>query len=138
MKKTTRVICLVLALIMLSTSATFAIETRASLYISQVITSITGDNGITVAFVVIGTGKMTDIGATRIEIKNSSGLTVATYRYTDIGYSHLMGHNTTSYSSSVTYEDAVPGNDYYAVIYVKAGNSSGSDSDSYNTVLATA
>lgn len=138
MKNMTRVVSFVLVMAMCLTFASFAVETRASLYISQIATSITSENGITVGFVVVGTGKMTDIGATRIEIKNASGMVVATYRYTDDGYSHLMGHNTVSYSSSVTYEDAIPGNEYYAVIYYKAGNSSGSDSDSYTTGLRTA
>ena len=138
MKNITRVVSFILVMAMCLTFASFAVETRASLYISQIATSITSENGITVGFVVVGTGKMTDIGATRIEIKNASGMVVATYRYTDDGYSHLMGHNTVSYSSSVTYEDAIPGNEYYAVIYYKAGNSSGSDSGSYTTGLRTA
>lgn len=138
MKKTIRVISLVLVVVMCLTIASFAIEPKASLYITYTGGSATGGDGITVNFIIVGTGKMTTIGATKIEIKTASGITVATYRYTDVGYSYMMTSNTVSHSGSITYEDAISGNDYYAVIYFKAGNSSGSDTDTLTTGLATA
>ena len=138
MKKTMRFLSLVLVIGICLSLSGMAVEPRASLYISRSAGyAIQGDDGIIIGFTLVGTGIMTDIGATRIEIKNASGRLVATYRYTDDGYSNMMGHDRATYSSSITYEDAISGKDYYAVIYFKAGNSSGSDTDTLTTGLAT-
>lgn len=139
MKKTMRFLSLVLVIGICLSLSGMAVESRASYYISRTAGYVVaGDDGLIIGFTLVGTGRMTDIGATKIEVKNASGTTVATYRYTDVGYSNMMGHNTASYTSSITYEDAISGNDYYAVIYFKAGNSSGSDTDTLTTGLATA
>ncbi len=139
MKKTIRLLSLILVVIICLSFSSIAAESRASLYISRCSGSIgKDDEGLIIGFSITGTNIMTNIGATRVEIKNASGRTVATYRYTDDGYSYMMASNTFSYAASITYEDAVPGNEYYAVIYFKAGNSNGSDTDTVTTGLATA
>lgn len=112
---------------------------RASDYIKScsIITSASGTGKIDFKFSVIGTGTMTEIGSTKIEVKNASGLTVKTFRYTDVGYSYMMSGNKTIHSGTVTFS-GVTGNKYYAVAYFKAGNSSGSDTDSATSSFATA
>ena len=74
---------------------------------------------------------------TKIVIKTYSGTTVKTYNYTDDGFAYLLGHNCSTYTASVSYP-GFPGNQYYAVVYFKAGNSSGSETTTYTTNLATA
>lgn len=79
---------------------------------------------------------MTSISATTIYIKGSAGNKVATYRYTMNGYEHMMGRGY-HYSSSVTFEDSVIGQSYYAEIYFKTANVNGADTDSYQTITIT-
>jgi hypothetical protein len=114
-------------------------EARASDYISRCSASVTaaGSGKIKVTFTVNGTGIMTSIGATKVEIKNSAGTTIQTYNYTNSGYSSMMGSNRSTYTSSVTYS-GVFGATYYAIVYFKAANSSGSDTDTVTTYLVTA
>lgn len=118
---------------------TFSAYARSSNYIYSRYADATsiGNGKITINFDITATGRMTTIGATKIEIKSSSGSTLKTYKCTDTGYEYMMGSNRTVYSSSVTYQ-AISGNSYYAVVYFKAGNSSGSDTATYTTLLETA
>lgn len=139
MKKRVRLFSLIMIVIICLSFSSIAAELRASLYISRTAGyAVENDDGIEFGFTILGTGRMTNIGATKIEVKNSSGRIVATYRYTDDGYSDMMGHDRTTYSSSIIYEDGTPGNEYCAVIYFKAQNSSGSDTDTLTTGWATA
>lgn len=137
-KNTFRTICTVLTLAICLSSLITA-EARASLYIDSRYASTTsiGSGKITVHYDITATGRMTTIGATKIEIKNSSGTTIKTYKNTDAGYAYLMDSNRTFYSGSVTYQ-GIRGNAYYAVVWFKAGNSSGSDTATYTTALETA
>lgn len=134
-----RVMSTILVLTMCISTMVIAAEARSSDYIVSRYASVTGTGGgkITVNFDITATGRMTTIGATKIEIKSSSGSTLKTYKCTDTGYEYMMGSNRTVYSGSVTYQ-AVSGNSYYAVVYFKAGNSSGSDTGTYTTLLETA
>lgn len=138
-KNSIKMICTILALTFCASTMIITAEARSSLYIDSRYASVTGTgNGkITVNFDITGTGRMTTIGATKIEIKSSSGSTIKTYKCTDIGYEYMMGSNRTVYSSSVTYQ-GVSGNSYYAVVSFKAGNGSGSDTATYTTLLETA
>lgn len=114
-----------------------SVSPRASSYIYVVWADANGSNGqITVDFSITATGKMTSLGATSIEIINSSGQTVKTFvRSTTPS---MMGSNQTYYSSSVTYTGATAGQKYYANVYFKASNNSGSDTTSYTTDYTTA
>lgn len=108
----------------------------ASSYIASVGASISGSDGtITVSFDIFGTGKMSSIGATKVQIKNSNGTTVKTFYSSSTA--DMIGYNRISYASSVSYPGTV-GQKYYAVVYFKAANSSGSDTTSYTTGYATA
>lgn len=137
MKKTlTRTICVILILSLCLAPAAMA---RTSEYIVRcsIASEFVSNGKIDFTFKVIGTGTMTEIGATKIEVKNSYGLTVRTYRYTDIGYSYMMSGGKLSHSGTVTFT-GTSGNKYYAVAYFKAGNSSGSDTDTATSFLVTA
>jgi len=130
-------IALILALCISTLSVTEA--ARSSDYIISRYASVSSAGGgrITVNYSITATSKMTTIGATKVEIKNSSGTTLRTYKSTDAGYEYMMSSNIAIYSSSVPYQ-GISGNSYYAVVYFKAGNSSGSDTSTYTTSLATA
>jgi hypothetical protein len=113
------------------------ISPASSSYISAVWASATGSNGkITVEFDITGTSRMTSLGATKVQIKDSSGTTVKTfYSSTTSG---MIGYNKSYYYSTVTYNGATSGKKYYAVVSFKAANSSGSDTDTYVTAYTTA
>lgn len=138
-KNITRTISLMLMLTLCVSTMIIPAAARSSLYIDSRYASATSIGGgkITVAFDITATAKMTTIGATKIEVKNSSGKTLRTYNSTDTGYEYMMGSNRIVHSNSVTYQ-GVSGNSYYAVVYFKAGNSSGSDTATYTTLLETA
>ena len=140
MKKTVlRTLSLLLVLSFCLSAMAFAGARRTSDYIEScyAYSSKVGGGSVKITFDITGTGTMTSIGATKIEIKNSSGTTVKTYKNTDPGFSYMLASNRTSYASSVTYP-GLAGSSYYAVVYFKAGNSSGSDTDTYTTGYVTA
>ena len=137
-----KLLCSVLSVFLISMffgSMAFAAEIKSSHYISDCYATITptGGGNLRISFQITGTGLMTDIGATKIELKTSDGTTVKTFRYTDSGYSNMMGKNDVYYSSYITYS-GMPGRTYYAVVTFYAGNNSGSDSISYTTISVTA
>lgn len=133
----TAVIIFSLAIPAAATDKIQEVTPRASAYITSVWAGATGGNGqITVDFSITGTGTMTSLGATVIEIKNSSGQTVKTYFQSTTP--SMMGSNRGFYRSSVTYTGATASKKYYAIVYFKASNSSGSDTTSYTTDYATA
>lgn len=121
----------------MATDSVDNISPRASAYITGVWAgAYGGDGSIRIEFDITATGKMTSLGATSIEIINSSGRTVKTFVKSTTP--SMMGSNQTYYSSSVTYYGATSGERYYAIVYYKASNSSGSDTTSYTTNYATA
>lgn len=138
-RRVKQILALVLALVLVMclAPAAMAAEARSSNYINDAIPSAASKDGVTFSFRISATGRMTDLGATKIVVKTYSGTTVKTYNYTDSGYSYLMGHGCLIYSASVSYH-GFPGNQYYAVIYLKAGNSSGSDTRIITTPVVTA
>lgn len=135
MKKTLRWISLILVCLLFLTMTGFAQGTLSLLSSSYIKGSSAGitykSNGdLEIYFWVSGKSVMTEIGATSIglyEVDGNSATLIKTYRYTDKEYSHLMGANKGVHTSSVTYSGTA-GRQYYAKVYLKAGNSSGSDS----------
>lgn len=110
---------------------------QASYYINSYWASASGGPGsIKVSFGIVATGKMTSLGAMKIQILNSSGTVVKTFYASET--SGMLASNRYSYSSSVTYYGATSGAKYYAVVTFKASNSSGGDSGTYTTGYATA
>lgn len=109
----------------------------ASAYINGVWAEAIGDNGsVRVNFSITATGKMTSLGATTVEIRNSSGTVVKAFYPTTT--SGMMGYNKYYYSSNVVWNNATPGAKYYAVVYYAANNSSGGDSAAYTTAYTYA
>ena len=128
MKKTIRVIALVLITSFLLTSFAVADVTRASDYISGTTLGITSNRSgqISLDCTVIGTNIMNRIGVDRIKIYTSSGTLVQTIYYTTSGYEYMMGYNTYIYSDTITCQ-VDRGNYYYAEVRFYAGNNSGGD-----------
>ena len=113
------------------------ISPQASYYITSDWASASGGTGsVTVSFGIVATGKMTSLGAQKIDIYNYSDTLVKTYYgATTAG---LLASNRSSYSNSVTYYGATSGAKYYAVVTFEAANSTGGDSDVYVTKYTTA
>ena len=109
---------------------------RASYYISAYSAGITaGSNGnITVSFSITGTGTMTEIGSTRIEI-HENGRHVGTFVHTSTPT--MMGSNKALHGSTVTYK-GVAGRSYYAIVTYKSANSTGWDNRALQTTTITA
>lgn len=138
-KKTVHMTSIILILTLILTSTVIAVEPQASSYIRSCTATATASGGgkITVSFSILCNDIMTTVGATKIEIKNSSGTTLKTFNSTDSGYSSMMGSNALRHSGSVVYQGS-SGSTYYAIVYFKAENNYGSDVDSVATTLAKA
>lgn len=113
------------------------ISPAASAYINTVWAEAVGSSGtVRVNFSISATGTMTSLGASYIEICNSSGTPVKAFYPSTTG--GMTGYSSSSYSSHVTWYNATPGAKYYAVVYYQATNSSGHDTSSYVTAYTYA
>jgi hypothetical protein len=109
---------------------------RASDYISCVYAQVDrSGNSIDVFFDIVATGYMTNLGAMGIAIYNNHGNCVA--YLTPSNTSGLMVQNRAIYSNTITWNGAVTGDRYYAIVAFKAENSNGSDFTSYTTSYTT-
>lgn len=112
--------------------------TRGSNYIgaSSLAVHSTGGGGLDIVFSITGTRTMDSIGAYWIDLyrgsNTSSGTRVASFLYTDSGYSYLMTNNTVYHSGIIHYEGATTGSFYYAVAMYYAGY--GGAGDTYRHV----
>ncbi|MDR2572412.1 MAG: hypothetical protein LBD23_19240 [Oscillospiraceae bacterium] len=135
-KKTTRFIACLIMMLLLSNIVMPITFARASSFINSYSTSLsTGGNGnVTVSFNITGTRIMTEIGTTRIELREN-GTLVAVYLHTNT--SGMMGYNKFIHAGTVTYK-GVTGRSYIATVSFRAGNSDGSDSRTVltNTIVA--
>lgn len=134
-KRFIHIVAFVLIFSMAILPTAMAAEARASEYIDSTYAGITaiGNGDLRIDFNISGTGTMTSIGATRIDVKNSSGVTVKSFISTNPLYPNMMGSNRFAHVSSVTYS-GTPGAYYYAVVTFYAGNSKGGDTDVYTTI----
>ena len=110
------------------------VSTQASSYISSYSAYVEAGStsgSLKVQFSITATGKMTSLGASKIQIYNSSGNCVKTFYATST--TGMLASNRYAYSSSVTYTGATSGSKYYAIVTFKASNSSGGDSGTYTT-----
>lgn len=124
-------ICLII-ITMISTTAFAAapndpVDPQSNSYIWTTTVGIVplGSGKIEIDFSVTATGKMTDLGATRVTVYKENGTIVATYIYTDPGYGYMIGHNKSTHTASVTYQGST-GQRYYAIVTFYAGNLNGS------------
>lgn len=142
MKRIRRIAVLAIILAIVLNVAAFAEYTPpdspdASSYISAYYANvINGGNGnLKVSFDITGTGIMTSIGASAIRIYRSTGSYVTTIYYFSPSRSGMMGSNTFYHSDVETIH--VGAGSYYAVVTFYAGNSTGSDSKTYQTGVRT-
>ncbi len=140
-KRILRSISVILVIVFLVSAPVHAMaaEARASAWFTGYGASIvaSGNGKINIEFRVVGTGTMTKLGASTIDIYKSNGTFVKTISYTASGNGYMMGYNTAFHSGSVPYS-GVAGQKYYAVVNFYAKNSSGSDYRSYTTGYKTA
>lgn len=140
-KRILRSISVILVIVFLVSAPVHAMaaEARASAWFTGYGASIvaSGNGKINIEFRVVGTGTMTKLGASTIDIYKSNGTFVKTISYTASGNGYMMGYNTAFHSGSVPYS-GVAGQKYYAVVNFYAKNSSGSDTRSYTTGYKTA
>ena len=116
-----------------------AISTQASSYIAAVSAYVEAGSttgSLNVQFNITGNGKMTSLGAMKIQVYTANGTCVKTFNYYDT--SGMMGSNQFAFAGHVTYTGAKSGAYYYAVVKFKASNSSGGDSYTYTTKSAAA
>lgn len=99
-------------------------QPQASKYISETTTAIGAldSETIEVDFDITATKPMKDVGALEVQIYEVGvSKPVWSHHYEDLGYGYLMGHNTSSYSRSVTYDKAKSKHQYYANVTFYAG-----------------
>ena len=132
MKRFLRLVCLLVVFATLAAVPAYAQEqsTRASNYLSSYRAYCTKNSStsITVAFQVLGTGFMDEIGASKIKVQYSSDLvnwtTAKTFLKSD--YPSMTDTDTTAHASTVTC--TVPSGKYYRAyveFYSAKGNGSG-------------
>lgn len=116
-----------------------AADARASAWFSGYGASVVavGNGKLNIDFTVVGTGTMTKLGASIIDIYKSNGTHVTSISYATKGNGYMMGYNTAYHSGSVPFS-AVSGQKYYAVVKFFAKDSSGADTRTYTTSIVTA
>ena len=132
MKKAIRSFCICFIIIAMISTTAFAAaplepdSPQKNSYIFKTTVGIAalGGGEIEVDFSVTAMGKMTDVGATHVQIFNENGKCVKIYTHTDPGYSYMMGHNKYSHTASVFYQ-GVSGQRYYAIVTFYAGDLNG-------------
>lgn len=110
---------------------------RASDYLTSYFATISSSGGnVKVEFVVTGTAQMDQVGAIEVAIYNNTTGILATKFYSRNNPT-MLGSNRMYYSSSVTYENANVGDEYYAVVQCYAEKDGGSDTKPYTTGFVT-
>lgn len=120
-----------------------AASERSSLYLSLYSAWLTPKNNgaVDVTIDVQAVGDMDDIGATSITIYESSdgGSTWSAVRgYSSALYPDMLAHDTYLYLDTPITHIGRPGNKYFAVITIYAGDSTGYDTRQYQTTTITA
>lgn len=136
-----RFLCSIFAVCMISSLLCTFASARSSAYLDGYAATVTAKSGgrMVVTVDVSGVGPMTEIGATKIYIYESSDnrsfSRVATYKYED--YPNMMGSGTFYYDDAITHY-GTPGYYYFASVYCYAANSIGSDEKNYTTSIVRA
>lgn len=137
-----RVLCSLMAVCMLSAFTFASAAAQASDYLDSYTAGLTaqGSGRVAVTVDVVGTGRMTEIGATEIHIYESSTKTgayewAASY-YSD-DYPEMLDSGAYYYDTPIIHQGTA-GRYYIASVYFYAANSSGSDTSHYTTVACKA
>lgn len=137
MKNIIRLLSITLILVIsLSSVACASYEEDFTPYTNAYIESMTGalsksGDTLYVTFTVQGTRSMTSIGASCVKIYTSGGTLEKTF-WSAYNPS-MLGSNTYTYTSTLSYDDGVDGTTYYAVITGYASYGGGSGTETYTT-----
>ena len=139
------IISLILICVLLIPVTVLAEDTtseRASNYIQSYSAYITPGSGgdITIYFSITGTRRMTEIGSTVVYLYEYNGentTLVQTFRYTEPNYAYMMGYDKFIHTGAIPYS-GTSNHQYYAYVYFKAGDSTGSDTAMKLTSTVTA
>lgn len=141
-----KIIAVVLSIVLVLPLNTLAAQPEtvmpcASAYIERYSGFISpqGDGKIKIHFSITGTDRMDDIGVTSIVLYESEDNYdwFAVKTYYSSSYSNLMGSNTASHASSVTYQGTA-GYYYEAHICFSASDETGGDSCQIYTIIVKA
>lgn len=128
MRRTKRIACLILALLLslFVCTGALAAESRASLYLSSYLAYCypEEDGSVSVWFEVVGTDTQEALGVLTIIVEEQApGSTtwshVKTYMHQD--YPHLLSYNDDFHYGSVDCEDTIPGYSYRATVTIWGG-----------------
>lgn len=139
--KKKRIVAAILALILIfslcATAFAEEIMPLANAYINSKTGSISrhGDGTIDIYFYVCATGKMSSLGASKIELYKADGSLMKTFYSSS--YSNMLTSNDYAYGSSVSYSGK-EGESYYAVITFYASCDDGSSTATYTTSVTKA
>lgn len=128
---TIKLIAVLLLVVMLCPVQAFAVESRASYYLSTYSAYVypAGWGKVQVWFNVDGTGYMDEVGALEIRLyestDNENWTWVKTFDYTD--YSGMLGYNDFTHTGHVEYSGTI-GRYYRAYVCVWAGKNGDGDS----------
>lgn len=143
LKKATALLLAVSLLVVVLAVPASATSERSSLYLSYYRAWLTPKNNGTVRVTidVQAVGDMDDVGAIEVDIYKSSdgGSTwVLDTIYSSALYPELLLHDTYLYYESPIDHIGRPGNKYFAIITIYAGDSTGYDTREYQTSTITA
>ena len=130
-----KIFCVLMTACLLSTFASAAVS-RASDYLDDYTATLTalGNGRIAVTVDVSGTGPMTEIGASKIYMYESTNNTdfyqVATY--TSDEYPEMLTSGSYYFDDAIIH-NGVAGRYYIASVYFYAANNTGSDTGHYTT-----
>lgn len=133
-KRTARILFLVVALSILLSTVAFAAESRASKYLATYYATITktSSGDYSIYFSVIAPSRMEHLGVSRISVQRYTGSYWRTeYNYTYSEHPELQGEDVVRYSATIVYEPQYSDSSYRAVITFYGANASGSDTGSY-------
>lgn len=113
----------------------------ASDYFSSYDVAITslGDGELRINITANGKKIMTEIGATKVVLKEYNGSSWTTVKtFTSSSYPDLMGYNKRTHAGSVSYYNATDGKKYQATATFYAKDASGSDTKTSTSISVTA
>ncbi|MCI9213854.1 MAG: hypothetical protein HFF75_01135 [Oscillospiraceae bacterium] len=139
-KKTVRGISLLFAILMIMSTSTFAMDTRASSRIaaSSARVKMGIDSNLWVYFSVNAVSIMDDIGASKITIQRYSGsrwITESTFTPEDVP--EMQTSNELWHSATIPYSPKYSGYSYRAVVAIYATDSSGTSTTTVTSTSVT-
>ena len=135
-KKGIRIVAYLLAILIVFSVSTSAIELRSSEYLGTYYADLlkTSDGDLSIYFSITAPSRMDYLGANRIYIQRYTGSYWTTeYTFTYPETLELQGESTVRYSKKITYDPVYSSAQYRAVVTFYAAKGSGSDTGTYTT-----